>query len=126
MDRPDIGLYRSFDIWDLFTNDEDRVYLRSDGGIYVYNTISDILERIYAFESPRQIGRGIYYDPAGILWVGTETGLLKIILGNKDFHTLRPDPSISNRANGTIFNQVIICFSGKFNKIIFYFFNLCF
>ena len=98
LDFPDIDLVSGQRIFATISDGKGGFYIRSINGIYHYEPKSNTAEVIKA-ESYGDIGiaegdfrEALYYDSINdILWAGTDHGLLKIVFGNKPFHTLYPE-----------------------------------
>ncbi|MDX2432253.1 MAG: hypothetical protein QNK35_15050, partial [Bacteroides sp.] len=98
LDFPEIGLTNGQPISAVINGRENEIFIRSLNGIYCYNLLSGKAERIRAEKyggvdnSEGNFLEALYYSTEGILWAGTNKGLLKIVIGNKPFHTLLPEP----------------------------------
>jgi len=119
LEFPDIDLHQGEQIYSAIPGEKGEIFLRSSNGIYRYHLRNQIAERIKvetygsidAFEG--DFRRALYYDPGGILWAGTDQGLVKIVFGNKAFHTLMPEPEYSEGLNVGKLNQVLVDHAGK-------------
>ncbi len=113
-DRPDIELHADHPIFMVADDGDKNVYFRTYNGIYCFETETKIVEKLYA-EDYGTCGWGegnfqyaLKYDPDGILWVGTDKGLLKITLGNKNFHVINQDPLNPEGLNHPKLNSVLV------------------
>ncbi|MCK5794684.1 MAG: hypothetical protein KAH12_08250, partial [Anaerolineales bacterium] len=107
LDFPEIGLASDQPLFSVISDKKGGLFLRSLNGIYRFNPDNWSAERIRA--EPYGVidndywdfRSALYYDKHGILWAGTDHGLLKIVSGNKSFHTVSPEldnPSGLNNA----------------------------
>ena len=98
LDFPEIGLAPGQPLFSVVSDKKGGFFLRSLNGIYRFNPVERSAERIKAEsygekdEGVWDFRSGLYYDDHGILWAGTDHGLLKIVLGNKRFHNILPEP----------------------------------
>jgi hypothetical protein len=96
MDRPEIRLSKDDEIIMQKWDGSEFLYFRTVHGVYRLSAISWDVEWIY----PEEYGilddkEGIfqwamYYDSDGILWLGTDKGLVKILVKKKGFHQIAP------------------------------------
>ncbi len=118
LESPDIGLHQGERIYSATPGENEEIFLRSMNGIYRYHIRTKKTERIIqesygsmdAMEGIFQ--EALYYDPDGILWAGTDHGLLKIVIRNKPFHTLLPDPYHPEGLRVGKLNQVLVDHEG--------------
>lgn len=92
---PEIGLSNDLPIATVINGRENEIFIRCQKGIYSYNLESKMATRIrvenYGYDTAEgNYLAALYYSSDGILWAGTDNGLLKIVIGNKPFQTLRP------------------------------------
>ena len=98
LDFPEIGLVPGQPLFSVVSDKKGGLFLRSLNGVYRFNPVERSAERIKAEsygekdEGVWDFRSGLYYDDHGILWAGTDHGLLKIVLGNKRFHYILPEP----------------------------------
>ena len=99
IDSPKTGLYPGQEISSVIKGGRNELFIRNSKGIYRFNTQNKTIDLIKneSIENPHDHGgqmsrSALLYDKDGILWAGTEKGLLKIVFGNKPFHTIRADP----------------------------------
>ena len=98
LDFPEIGLTPGQPLYSVIGDREGALFIRSLNGIYRFDPEKGAAERIRV-ESYGEIDTGegdfkaaLYYDSNNILWAGTDQGLLKIVIGNKPFHNISPEP----------------------------------
>ena len=95
---PEIGLVPGQPLFSVIRDRKGGLFLRSLNGIYRFNPKKRSVERIrdesYGEKDDGEgdFRGGLYLDDRGILWAGTDHGLLKIVFGNKPFHTISPEP----------------------------------
>jgi signal transduction histidine kinase/DNA-binding response OmpR family regulator/ligand-binding sensor domain-containing protein len=113
-DRPELELRADHPVYMIASDGDRNLYFRTFYGVYRFNTETRRIDRLYA-EDYGQLdwGEGNFqsamkYDQDGILWVGTDKGLLKITLGNENFHVIKPDPLNPHGLNHPKLNDVLI------------------
>ncbi|NOR33881.1 MAG: hypothetical protein GQ579_04285, partial [Bacteroidales bacterium] len=113
-DRPELELRADHPVYMIASDGDRNLYFRTFYGVYRFNTETRKIDRLYA-EDYGQLdwGEGNFqsamkYDQDGILWVGTDEGLLKITLGNENFHVIKPDPLNPHGLNHPKLNDVLI------------------
>jgi len=118
LEFPHIDLHQEERIFSAVPGGKDEILLRSMNGIYRYHVRDHIAERIkiesYASMDAMEgdFREVMYYDPGGILWAGTDQGLLKIVFGNKPFHILMPEPGNPEGISVGKLNQVLVDHAG--------------
>jgi signal transduction histidine kinase/CheY-like chemotaxis protein/AraC-like DNA-binding protein/ligand-binding sensor domain-containing protein len=114
LSAPEVGLEPGQKIYAAVMGRKNEIIFRSVHGIYRYNLISGSADRIKE-ENHRELDTGegefrtaLYYDSTDVIWAGTDYGLLKIVLPNKCFHSIRPDPENPTGLKSGKLNQAII------------------
>ena len=114
LDFPEIGLVPGQPLYSVISDREGGLFIRSINGIYRYDPEKGAIERIRV-ESFGEIDTGegnfkaaLYYDNNGILWVGTDQGLLKIVIEKKPFHNIYPEPENSQGLRSGKLKSVLI------------------
>ena len=114
LDRPDIELGRDQTVFTIAWDGVRNLYFRTIKGVYGYSVITKEIERIYVEDyeifvfTEGAFLDAMKYDPDGILWAGTDRGLLKITIGNKHFHVIQPDPLHPDGLNYPRLNAVLV------------------
>ena len=114
MERKEMELERDHDIFAIAGDGNRNIYFRTMNGVYQYAFDSKEIVRIYE-EDYGQLDGGegefqfaMIHDQVGILWVGTDKGLLKIITGKKAFRTINPEPGVGEEPKKLKTNAVLI------------------
>ena len=98
LDFPEIGLHLGDPLFAVVKGHHNELFIRSLHGIYRYDQGTRWAELIRAENygemdfAEGQFREGFFFDRQGVLWAGTDKGLLKIVIPNKTFHTIRPEP----------------------------------
>ena len=98
LDFPEIGLVPDQPLFSVISDNKGGLFLRNLSGIYWFNPEKNSAERIKAESYGKEdviyweFRRALFFDDHGILWAGTDHGLLKIVLEKKPFHTISPEP----------------------------------
>ena len=118
-DRPELLLTPESYIQTAVWGEGNDMYFRTKDGIYRYETQIEKLERVrkedYADydRSEGNFQKVMLYDNSGILWVATDKGLCKIVIGKKDFNIIKPDPENNSGLNNNKLNQVLVDNTGN-------------
>jgi len=114
LSAPEIGLDPGQKIYAAVMGRKNEIIFRSVHGIYRYYLTSGSADRIKE-ENHRELDvvggefrTALYYDSTDVIWAGTDYGLLKIVLPNKCFHSIRPDPENPTGLKSGKLNQAII------------------
>jgi len=112
--RPEIDLYKNTKPLGMIWDGANDIYFRTENGVYRYSIDNKYVERIYREKyNYYDVAEGIFqrvmmYDKRGLLWVGTDQGLLKINLGNENFFVKIPNPSDPGGLNNPRLNAVLV------------------